>query len=186
MSKILAVASSSPQSLQALQLERAQAPLGSTSSGPCRVPADGWPIDTSPTRPSGGRCCALHRKLLGPSHGTLNASRHDGTKRGKPRFNGRRKDISRSPGNAPGPSPSASQPSRSRAAPTASSAQPPAAAQPLPARQIRRRWRPLRGLDRPQGEHRTLGLDRPQGEQSARSGACPSRASQCRHQQVRK
>jgi hypothetical protein len=32
----------------------------------------------------------------------------------------------------------------------------------------------------------TLGLDRPQGEHPARSAACPRRASQCRHQRVRR
>ena len=58
------------------------------------------------------------------------------------------------PENAPGPSLSASQPLRSGAPPTASSAQPPAAAQPLPARQIRRRWDPTHDLGRPQGDSR--------------------------------
>jgi hypothetical protein len=51
---------------------------------------------------------ALHRNFLDPSHGALNASSHDGIKRRNPRFNGRRRDISCSPGNAPGPSLSAS------------------------------------------------------------------------------
>jgi hypothetical protein len=119
---------------------------------------------------------------LGPVHGVLSASVHRGT---NPPTHDQQttKGISPcSPGDSPGSSLSAPRPSRSRAVPTASSPQPPAEAraprqQPLPPRHHP-------GDPRSAAADPTLGLDRPQGEQSARSPACPRRASLCRHQRV--
>ena len=98
----------------------------------------------------------------------------------------KRKKLSKClPANSPGPSLSALRPSRSRAVPTGSSAQPPAAPHPLPVPPLLPAAHPLPAAAPAAGDP-TPGLDRPQGDHRARSAACPPRASQSRHQRVRR